>query len=145
MQEALFVDQNGKVIHKMSGDDFGHRVNDDQEIMRGTLNQILFDQIPAMEIIFGDTIEAIVNTTDAIEVKFKQADQRHFDLLIGADGLHSNVRRLIFGDESKFLKKLGIYLCVFSVPNYLNLDRVEIEYTELGRIAGVWSMFLRVN
>jgi 2-polyprenyl-6-methoxyphenol hydroxylase-like FAD-dependent oxidoreductase len=139
MQEALFVDKNGKVIHKMSGNAFGHRIDDDQEIMRGTLNQILIQQIPQVEIIFGDTIEAVTHQTDCIEVTFKKNGQRNFDLLIGADGLHSNVRKLMFGDESKFLKDLGIYLCVFSVPNYLNLDRVEIEYTELGRVAGIWS------
>src|SRR5262249_30911626 len=38
-----------------------------------------------------------------------------------------------------FLRDLGLYLCVFSVPNYLQLDRMEVQYSELGRIAAVWS------
>jgi 2-polyprenyl-6-methoxyphenol hydroxylase-like FAD-dependent oxidoreductase len=49
---------------------------------------------------------------------------RKFDCVIGADGLHSNVRRVVFGEESRFLRDLGLYLCVYSVPNYLQLDRM---------------------
>ena len=64
---------------------------------------------------------------------------REFDCVIGADGLHSNVRRIVFGEESQFLRDLGLYLCVYTVPNYLNLDRMEIQYSELGRIAAIWS------
>lgn len=139
MQAALMVDKNGKVIHRMSGDAFGHRLGNDQEIMRGTLNQILLDQIPEVEIIFDDAIQAISQTEDSVQVEFKKNSPRTFDLVIGADGLHSNVRRLVFGDEKRSSHELGIYLCVFSVPNYLNLDRVEMDYTELGRTAGVWS------
>src|SRR5262249_12124257 len=40
---------------------------------------------------------------------------------------------------ARFLRDLGLYLCVFSVPNYLKLDRMEIQYSELGRIAAIWS------
>jgi 2-polyprenyl-6-methoxyphenol hydroxylase-like FAD-dependent oxidoreductase len=64
---------------------------------------------------------------------------REFDLVIRADGLHSSVRGIVFGDESRFLRDLGLYLCVYSVPNYLNLDRMEMQYSELGRIAAIWS------
>jgi 2-polyprenyl-6-methoxyphenol hydroxylase-like FAD-dependent oxidoreductase len=64
---------------------------------------------------------------------------REFDLVIGADGLHSNVRHIVFGDESRLLRDLGLYLCVYTVPNYLSLDRVEMQYSELGRIAAIWS------
>src|SRR5262249_47908017 len=35
--------------------------------------------------------------------------------------------------------ELGLYLCVYTVPNYLNLDRMEMQYTELGRVAAIWS------
>lgn len=139
MQGAVIVDKNGRVIHKMSGNAFGHRLGDDQEIMRGTLNQILLGQIPNVEIIFDDSIQAIYQTADSVDVEFKNSNRRSFDLVIGADGLHSNVRRLAFGDEKQFSHELGIYLCVFTVPNYLNLDRVEMDYTELGRTAGIWS------
>jgi len=139
MQGALLVDGDGKVINEMNSDTFGHRMNDDQEIMRGTLCQILMDQIPEVEIIFGDSIRAISQTANAVQVEFKENKPRAFDLVIGADGLHSNVRQLVFGDESRFAHEFGIYICVFTIQNYLNLDRMEIQYTEFGRVAAVWS------
>jgi 2-polyprenyl-6-methoxyphenol hydroxylase-like FAD-dependent oxidoreductase len=139
MQGAMLVDREGKVLNKMSGDEFGHRTGEDLEIVRGTLCQILKDHISNAEFIFGDTIRAISQNPDRIQVEFAKNSTREFDLLIGADGLHSNVRRLVFGDESRFVRDLGLYLCVYTVPNYLNLDRMEIQYTELGRVAAIWS------
>jgi 2-polyprenyl-6-methoxyphenol hydroxylase-like FAD-dependent oxidoreductase len=74
-----------------------------------------------------------------VQVEFATNGRREFDLVIGADGLHSNVRTTVFGDESDFICDLGLYLCVYTVPNYLNLDRMEIQYSELGRVAAIWS------
>jgi len=139
MQGALLVDKDGKVVNKMSGDEFGHRVGEDLEIVRGTLCQILMDRISDAEFIFGDSIQAISQSSDSVQVEFTKTSPREFDLVIGADGLHSNVRRIVFGDESGFVRDLGLYLCVYTVPNYLNLDRLEMQYSELGRVAAIWS------
>ena len=139
IQVALLVDREGKVINEMSGDAFGHRVGEDVEIVRGALCQILKDSISDAEFIFGDSIRAISQRSDGVEVEFTKNSPREFDLVIGADGLHSNVRGIVFGEEARFIRGLGLYLCVYTVPNYLNLDRVEIQYSELGRIAAIWS------
>jgi len=139
MLGALLVDGEGKVIKRMSGDEFGHRVGEDLEIVRGTLCQILMDHISDAEFIFGDSIEGISQSSNSIHVAFKNGGAREFDLVIGADGLHSNVRGLVFGDESRFARDLGLYLCVYTVPNYLKLDRMEMQYSELGRVAAIWS------
>jgi 2-polyprenyl-6-methoxyphenol hydroxylase-like FAD-dependent oxidoreductase len=139
MQGALLVDKDGKVVNKMSGDEFGHRVGEDLEIVRGTLCQILMDRISDAEFIFGDSIQAISQSSDRVRIEFTKNSPREFDLAIGADGLHSNVRRIVFGDESSFVRDLGLYLCVYTVPNYLNLDRLEMQYSELGRVAAIWS------
>src|SRR5215471_11726802 len=139
MQGAVLVDKAGNVIHRMSGDDFGHRVGGDLEIVRGTLCQILRDHLGDVEVLFGDTIQGITQSSNSVQVQFTKNDAREFDCVIGADGLHSNVRRIAFGEESRFLRDLGLYLCVYSVPNYLKLDRMEIQYSELGRIAAIWS------
>jgi 2-polyprenyl-6-methoxyphenol hydroxylase-like FAD-dependent oxidoreductase len=109
------------------------------EIVRGTLCQILMDHISDAEFIFGDSIQAISQSSDGVRVEFTKNSPREFDLVIGADGLHSNVRRIVFGDESRFVRDLGLYLCVYTVPNYLKLDRMEIQYSELGRVAAIWS------
>ena len=139
MQGALLVDKNGKVINEMTGDAFGHRVGEDLEIVRGTLCQILMDHIPDAEFIFGDSIRAISQSSDRVQVEFTKNSPREFALVIGADGLHSNVRAIAFGDESRFVRDLGLYLCVYTVPNYLKLDRMEVQYSELGRVAAIWS------
>jgi 2-polyprenyl-6-methoxyphenol hydroxylase-like FAD-dependent oxidoreductase len=139
MQGAMLVDRNGNVINRMSGDDFGHRVGGDVEIVRGTLCQILTDHLGDVELLFGETIQGITQSSDSAQIQFTKNGAREFDLVIGADGLHSNVRKIVFGEESQFLRDLGMYLCVYSVPNYLNLDRMEIQYSKLGRIAAIWS------
>jgi 2-polyprenyl-6-methoxyphenol hydroxylase-like FAD-dependent oxidoreductase len=139
MQGAQLVDKEGKVIERMSGDEFGHRVTGDLEIVRGTLCEILRDHLGDVELLFGDTIQGIIQSSNNAQVQFTKNGVREFDCVIGADGLHSNVRRIAFGEESRFLRDLGLYLCVYSVPNYLKLDRMEMQYSELGRIAAIWS------
>jgi 2-polyprenyl-6-methoxyphenol hydroxylase-like FAD-dependent oxidoreductase len=97
------------------------------------------DNVSEAEFIFGDSIQAISQYSDRVQVEFTKNSPREFDLVIGADGLHSNVRGIVFGDESRFVRELGLYLCVYTVSNYLNLDRLEMQYSELGRVAAIWS------
>jgi 2-polyprenyl-6-methoxyphenol hydroxylase-like FAD-dependent oxidoreductase len=99
MQEAILIDKNGKVLHKMSGDAFGHRTGDDFEIIRGELCKILMAEISEIEYIFDEDIKTITQTNKKVKIEFKKNTPREFDLLIGADGLHSNVRELVFGDS----------------------------------------------
>ena len=117
MQGAMLVDREGSVIGNMSGDEFGHRVGEDLEIVRGTLCQILMSRTLDVETIFGDSVASIAQSADGAVVTFAKGGTRTFDLIIGADGLHANVRQKAFGDEAQFLRDLGMYLCVFSVPN----------------------------
>ena len=139
MQKASLVDKDGNILNELTGNAFGNRVSEDVEIIRSALSQILLDQIPDVEIIFGDSIEEITQDSNEVQVKFKKTEARQFDLVIGADGTHSNTRKLVFGEEKLFTRDLGLYLCGFSVPNYLNLDRAEIQYSELGKMAVLWN------
>jgi 2-polyprenyl-6-methoxyphenol hydroxylase-like FAD-dependent oxidoreductase len=59
--------------------------------------------------------------------------------VIGADGLHSNVRALVFGEESRFIRHLGIYLSVFSVANHLDLDRWQIFHRTPTGMVGIYT------
>ena len=139
MQGALLVDREGNVINRMTGDEFGHRVGADLEIARGTLCEILMARTTDIDVIFGDVVASLTQSDDSAEVTFRDGNTRTFDLVIGADGVHSNIRRQVFGDESQYLRDLRMYLCVYSVPNYLHLDRMEVQYSEVGRIAAIWS------
>ena len=83
------------------------------EIMRDDLSEIYYDAgRDDVEYVFGDEITAISADGD---VTFEHGAPRRFDVVVGADGLHSNVRRLVFGDDvpEQFL---GGYLSVVSVP-----------------------------
>ena len=93
--------------------------------------QILKDHISDAEFIFGDQFRPYLSLPTASRSRSRRT-AREFDLVIGGDGLHSNVRELAFGDESRFVRDLGLYLCVYTVPNYLKLDRMEMQYSELG-------------
>jgi 2-polyprenyl-6-methoxyphenol hydroxylase-like FAD-dependent oxidoreductase len=62
MRGAILVDKEGNVINRMSGDDFGHRVGGDVEIVRGTLCQTRRDHLGEVELLFGDTIQGITQS-----------------------------------------------------------------------------------
>ncbi|TDD42637.1 FAD-dependent oxidoreductase [Nonomuraea terrae] len=107
------------------------------EIMRDDLSEILYEATRHdVEYVFGDSIASI---SDDGEVVFDGGREERFDLVAGADGLHSNVRRLVFGPESGFTTWIGAYLAVASVPNHLGLDRRLEAIRAAGRLAGVYS------
>lgn len=106
------------------------------EIMRDDLSEIFYDATrDDVEYVFGDSITSISQHGD---VTFTHGEPRTFDLVIGADGLHSNVRRLVFGAESRFTTFLGAHVAVASVPNYLQLDSELILHVGVGRMAGIY-------
>lgn len=139
IQGATFVDSSGNHLTQMSGDLCGYRSEGDLEINRGSFCQILLKQVEGVECLFGDSITRISEGPNGVHVEFEQNESRLFDLVIGADGLHSTVRNLVFGEESQFIYDLGVYISVYSVPNFLQLDRWEIEYHEPKRFINVYS------
>jgi 2-polyprenyl-6-methoxyphenol hydroxylase-like FAD-dependent oxidoreductase len=111
------------------------------EIMRGDLAQIFYEAgRNEVEYLFGDSISALHDVGDVVEVSFEHAPPRTNDLVIGADGLHSNTRRLAFGDEAQFTHFLGGYLAVATVPNYLGLDRQMVGFTDVDRTVAIYPV-----
>ncbi|GIH65864.1 FAD-dependent monooxygenase [Microbispora siamensis] len=104
------------------------------EILRGDLARVLYDRTrDDVEYVFGDSIVSMTETPDGVEVTFERGAPRTFDLVIGADGLHSNVRRLAFGPESRFVRPSGHHVAIFSAPDHLGLGRDTLLYNEPGR------------
>lgn len=128
IEKTVCVDDTGGEVTELSAHVSGSRSDGDLEIMRGDLCQILHRAIDDVKCIFGDSITKISENSDGVHVEFEVSAPRQFDLVIGADGLHSTVRKVAFGDESQFLRELGFYISVFPIPNFLNLERSEIEY-----------------
>ena len=107
------------------------------EIMRDDLSQIFYDAgKDAVEYLFDDHL------TDIGEdgaVTFAQHASRRFDLVIGADGLHSGVRQLVFGDDSGNQEFLGAYLCVLSVPKSLADEGEMLGFVDVDRTAMIYT------
>jgi 2-polyprenyl-6-methoxyphenol hydroxylase-like FAD-dependent oxidoreductase len=76
----------------------------------------------------------------SVGVRFKNGEHDRFDIVVGADGLHSNSRALVFGPEEPFNRYLGRCFNLFSFPNYGGLSHEGITYAEPGRTAGVYAV-----
>jgi 2-polyprenyl-6-methoxyphenol hydroxylase-like FAD-dependent oxidoreductase len=111
------------------------------EVMRGELATILHEATRSdAQYLFQDSISTIVEEPDGIDVTFEHAPADRFDLVIGADGLHSIVRRLVFGPEDQFRRFLGGYLAGAVLPNYLGLDGRMIVWNAPGRLAAIYPV-----
>jgi 2-polyprenyl-6-methoxyphenol hydroxylase-like FAD-dependent oxidoreductase len=107
-------------------------------IERSALSQLLFEKIKdTTEIIFGNEIVAVQDLADHVLVKLKHGAERRFDLVIGADGLHSAIRRLVFGPQDAFEKRFGYIVAAFEVSGYRPRDQdVYVVYNTPGRMLG---------
>ncbi|MGW3962912.1 FAD-dependent monooxygenase [Amycolatopsis sp. NPDC005003] len=107
------------------------------EVMRDDLSEIYHaagrDDV---EYLFGDSVTGISPDGD---VTFEHAPARRFDIVIGADGLHSNVRRLVFGEEAGLTTFIGAYLAVGSLPKTAGLDGEAVTHLGPGRTASIYS------
>jgi 2-polyprenyl-6-methoxyphenol hydroxylase-like FAD-dependent oxidoreductase len=105
----------------------GRLDSDDVELLREDLISMLFRATnPRVRYLFGDSIAALQQEDDGVRVSFENAAPQRFDLVIGADGLHSTVRRLAFDDPEAGVQHLGAYVGVFTTTNFLDLDRWQI-------------------
>lgn len=120
------VDVEGNILQEEHGETFGFRQDDDVEIVRGDLVRILMGTIPDVPCHFGQTVNRIDQNEEAVAVTFEDGRMEHYDLVIGADGIYSSIRRMVFDEDEYQLVKLGSYLSTFTVPNYLNLQRTEL-------------------
>lgn len=136
---AICVDEKGGQVTQMSTDLLGTRLEGvDLEIMRGTLCQIMKEAIGEIDCLFGDSITQLTDGPEGVYVEFEKSTSRTFDLAIGADGLHSTVRRLVFGEESNFSQDFGVFVSVFSIPNSLAETDCEIEHHSLRKFVNIY-------
>lgn len=133
--KSKFVSSDQRVF-EFDGDILGHSSDGEIEINRWDLAQILSEKVGEIEVIYGDSITKIAGKV----VHFEQMEPREFDIVVGADGQYSNVRRLAFGEDSKFLKRYGIQFCVFPIPNIFELERCEIVYFDQGKLATAYAV-----
>ncbi|MBU6464208.1 MAG: FAD-binding domain [Bradyrhizobium sp.] len=109
---------------------------------RSDLSRLLFEKSNGqIESIFGDTIVCLEEQPDFVRVQFEHARERRFGLVIGADGLHSRVRSLVFGPQARFEQHLGYAVAAFEVPGYRPRDEnVYCMYGQPGRMLGRFTL-----
>ncbi|MHA6625287.1 FAD-dependent monooxygenase [Pseudonocardia sichuanensis] len=119
--EAQYVDGSGRVRASLGFDQFGATVHHRLlSLMRPDLEAVLRAQLPAgVDLRFATSTTGIENGPDGVRVALTDGSTLEADLLVGADGIHSAVRRLVFGEERRFLRYLG-----FHVAAYLFRDQV---------------------
>lgn len=99
------------------------------EVVRDDLVRALYDATrDDIEYRFGDSIRTLQQDDEGVDVIFESGASRRFDLVVGADGLHSRVRSLAFGNEELFERYCGYYVGLFTIDNYLGLDESALWF-----------------
>jgi 2-polyprenyl-6-methoxyphenol hydroxylase-like FAD-dependent oxidoreductase len=130
------VDANNRILARLP-DGF---TSGELEVLRGDLARIFYDATSeATRYVFGDSIRSFAETEAGVEVGFASGNKDFFDLVVGADGLHSNVRGLAFGSEEHFVKNMGYHIAIFTVPDFMHLGDAGRYYAELGRRVGCFG------
>lgn len=130
MGSQTIVDAAGRPLVELPSSFFSGEV----EIGRGDLARILHERTrDDVEYVFGESVVGLTDTGDAVEVDFRGSPRRRFDLVVGADGMHSGIRALAFGPESGFTTFRGYYSAGFDAPDHLGLDHRGLVYNEPGR------------
>jgi 2-polyprenyl-6-methoxyphenol hydroxylase-like FAD-dependent oxidoreductase len=108
------------------------------EVPRSDLAAILYEAArPGAEFLFDDTITALRPDGDGVEVAFDRAGPRRFDLVVGADGLHSTVRRLAFGPERDYVRHLGLYVATLPLGRPADRPDEVVLFNTPGRLASI--------
>jgi 2-polyprenyl-6-methoxyphenol hydroxylase-like FAD-dependent oxidoreductase len=112
--------------------------NREVELPRGDLAAVLYEVTRNdAEFLFDDTIVAMRQDEHGVEVTFDRAAPRRFDLVVGADGLHSAVRRLAFGPERDSVRHLGVYIATMPLGDPVDHPHDILMYNTPGRLVTI--------
>lgn len=143
VQDLRFVDSRGRRVGGFGVDVFrelarGRYVT----VLRSDLAKAIYAAIDGRcETIFGDSIASVAQDDEGVSVTFERAAPRRFDFVIGADGLHSTVRRLVFGPQDRFERYLGYIVAAFEARGYLPRDEdAYVSYCMPGKQVGRFAM-----
>ncbi len=136
IERIVFVSEEGKLRSELGGNLLARSLGDRfLSIQRGDLASAIYRTIEYDgEMIFGDSIAGLSAGAEGVEVTFDRGSPRSFDLVIGADGLHSVVRTALFGPREKFERYLGYYAASFLASGYSKRDEhAYLNYAAPGR------------
>jgi 2-polyprenyl-6-methoxyphenol hydroxylase-like FAD-dependent oxidoreductase len=139
VDRLLFVDAGGRTRSSVATRAFAGSAGEQEvEIARTDLAAILLSAArDHADIRWGDAISGLTQDGDGVIVAFEQSATARFDLVIGADGVHSGVRRLAFGPEARFIRQLGMFVATAPVDRPIGSEREVVMYNTPGRALGV--------
>ena len=143
VKELRLVDANGRQVGGFNAEVFRSATNGRYvSIPRGELAKIIYKEVEGRcESIFGDSITKIEQDQSGVRVAFERTGPRYFDMVIGADGLHSVVRKLVFGKQDRFEKYFGYMVAAFAVNGYRPRDEdVYVSYSFPGKQVARFAM-----
>jgi 2-polyprenyl-6-methoxyphenol hydroxylase-like FAD-dependent oxidoreductase len=143
IREVRIVDQRGRRTGGFATDVFRRMTNGRfTSLRRSDLSAAIYSLLAGrVETMFGDSIEGIEERAEFARIRFRSALPRDVDLIIGADGLHSAVRRIVFGPESAFEVPLGYHVVACEVSGYRPRDElVYVSHALPGRQVSRFSM-----
>jgi 2-polyprenyl-6-methoxyphenol hydroxylase-like FAD-dependent oxidoreductase len=132
LTDLRYVDDNGRIVAKISAATMRRELGDRlTSLTRGDLALLIYQLLQkGVETLFGTSIAVVDDRDGKVNLTFTDGSQRQFDLLVGADGLHSNVRRLVFGSRRNFERHIGYYVAAFTARGYRPRD--ELSYVSYG-------------
>ncbi|MES0837539.1 FAD-dependent monooxygenase [Nocardiopsis tropica] len=135
---AQFVDGAGEPVAPLPLAQINDS-DDDIELLREDLVRILADALPDTAAIrFGDSIQTLADDGSGVDVRFASGRTGRYDLVLGADGQHSAVRRLVFGPEKDHLRHLGVYFALADLPAEAHTGGINPIHNVPGRMAGIF-------
>jgi 2-polyprenyl-6-methoxyphenol hydroxylase-like FAD-dependent oxidoreductase len=143
VREVRLVDRHGKRVSGLAVSAFERQTRGRYtSVPRSELAGAIYRALPGrVETIFDDSIVGLEDSGREVRVQFARAQARPFDIVVGADGLHSQVRRLTFGDEASFERYLGMKVAAFQTEGYRPKDElVYMLHREVGLQVGRFTM-----
>ncbi|MFI0821151.1 FAD-dependent monooxygenase [Streptomyces sp. NPDC021098] len=140
-RKISFVDRDGHLVGFVRPEVITGSVEGlDLEVRRGDLADALYAPVrDRVEFLFGDSIATLDDRGDRVEITFDSGAHRTFDLVIGADGLHSHTRRLVFGPEERFHRYLGHAFAGFTLAGDFGLAHEAVQWNTPGRAAVLYA------
>ncbi|MFG2547613.1 FAD-dependent monooxygenase [Streptomyces sp. NPDC048594] len=113
----------------------------DLEIRRGDLTDALYTAVrDDVEFLFDDSVDTLDQSGHGVDVTFRGGGSRTFDLVFGADGMHSRTREMLFGPEERFHRYLGYCFAVFTLRNTFGLSHETVMWNAPGRAAALYAV-----
>ncbi|MCX4661626.1 FAD-dependent monooxygenase [Streptomyces uncialis] len=113
----------------------------DLEVRRGDLTEALHTAVrDDVEFLLDDSIDTLEQSGRGVDITFRGGGRRTFDVVIGADGLHSRTRELLFGPEERFHRYLGHCFAGFTLPNTFGLSHETVVWNTPGRGAALYAV-----